>query len=168
MAMEYNSIRFNSHKNITIKEIWEKKRKYQIRTQDLTEFGLKMPTSSGLSTSNNWGWAEILKNSFTLVKLGPLHKNGLPSLSIIRVTTHSKRWVTTHSKRWVTTHSKQEVSDNTLKKKKVSTTAKETNYKKITKDQVERIERNLIEFKQKKWLIEYFYLLDYLSHFVYG
>jgi hypothetical protein len=30
------------------------------------------------------------KNSFTLVKLGPLHKNGLPSLSVIRVTTHSK------------------------------------------------------------------------------
>jgi hypothetical protein len=38
-----------------------------------------MPTSSGLPTSNNWGWAEILKTSFTLVELGPLHKNGLPS-----------------------------------------------------------------------------------------
>jgi hypothetical protein len=61
MAAEYNSIRFNSHKNITIKEIWEKKRIDQIRTQDVTEFGLKMSTSPGLSTSNNWGWADTLK-----------------------------------------------------------------------------------------------------------
>jgi hypothetical protein len=95
MAAEYNSIQFNSHKNITIKEIWEKKRKHQIRTQDVTEFGLKMPTSLGLSTSNKWGWAKTLKNSFTLVELGPLHKNGLPSLSVIRVTTHSRKMSTT-------------------------------------------------------------------------
>jgi hypothetical protein len=92
-----------------------------------------MSTSSGLSTSNNWGWAETLKNSFTLVELGPLHKNGLSSLLVTRVTIHLKIWVTTHSK--------QEVSDNTLKKK-VSTTTQETDYKKITKDQVGRIERS--------------------------
>jgi hypothetical protein len=82
-----------------------------------------MSTSPGLSTANNWGWAEILKNSFTLVELGLLHKNGLPSLSVTRVATHSKMWVTTHSK------------------KNVSTTAQETDYKKITKYQVGRIER---------------------------
>jgi hypothetical protein len=41
MAAEDNSIWFNSHKNIAIKEIREKKRKDQIRTQDVTEFGLK-------------------------------------------------------------------------------------------------------------------------------
>jgi hypothetical protein len=61
MAAEYNLIRFNSHKNIAIKEMWEKKRKDQTRTQDVTEFGLKRPMSPGLSTSNNWGWAETLK-----------------------------------------------------------------------------------------------------------
>jgi hypothetical protein len=33
-----------------------------------------MPTFSGLPTSNNWGWAETLKNSFTLVELDHLHK----------------------------------------------------------------------------------------------
>jgi hypothetical protein len=72
-----------------------------------------MSTSPGLPTSNNWGWAETLKNNFTFIELGPLHKNGLPSLSVIRVTTHSK----------------QVMSENTLKKgehynsKKVSTTA---------------------------------------------
>jgi hypothetical protein len=38
-----------------------KKRKDQARTQDVTEFGLKISTSPGLSTSNNCGWAEILK-----------------------------------------------------------------------------------------------------------
>jgi hypothetical protein len=41
MTTEDNSIRFNSHKNIVIKEMTEKKRKYQTRTQDVTEFGLK-------------------------------------------------------------------------------------------------------------------------------
>jgi hypothetical protein len=50
-----------------------------------------MPTSPGLPTSNNWGWAETLKNSFILVELGPLHKNGLSSLSITRVITHSEQ-----------------------------------------------------------------------------
>jgi hypothetical protein len=41
MAAEDSSIQFNSHKNIASKEMREKKRKYQIRTQDVTEFGLK-------------------------------------------------------------------------------------------------------------------------------
>jgi hypothetical protein len=53
MAAKDNSIRINSHKNIAIKEMREKKIKDQIRTQDVTEFGLKMPTSPGLPTSNN-------------------------------------------------------------------------------------------------------------------
>jgi hypothetical protein len=92
MATVDNLIWFNSHKNIEIEEMRENK-KNQTRTQDVKEFSLKIPTSPGLPTSNNWGWAEILKNSFTLVELGPLHKNGMPSLSIIRVTTHSKWWV---------------------------------------------------------------------------
>jgi hypothetical protein len=93
---QFNSIQFSQeYSNQRNKR---KEKKDQTRTQDVTEFGLKMPTSPELSTSNNWGWAEILKTSFTLVKLGPLHKNGLSSLSIIRVTTHQKRWVTTHSK----------------------------------------------------------------------
>jgi hypothetical protein len=61
MAAEYNLIWFNSQKNIAIKEMWEKKRKDQTRTQDVMEFGLKMSTSPGLSTSNNWDWAEPLK-----------------------------------------------------------------------------------------------------------
>jgi NADPH-dependent 7-cyano-7-deazaguanine reductase QueF-like protein len=91
-----------------------------------------MPTSPGPSTSNNWGWADILKRVFTLVELSPLHKNGLPSLSVT--------WVTTHSKMWVITHSKQEVS--TTAQKELSTTAQENIFKKIMKDQVGRIERS--------------------------
>jgi hypothetical protein len=72
-----------------------------------------MSTSPGLSTSNNWDWAETLKNNFTLLELDSLHKIGLSSVSVIRVTIHSK----------------QEVNDNTLKKheyyssRKVSITA---------------------------------------------
>jgi hypothetical protein len=61
MAAENNSIQFNSHKNISIKNMREKKRKNQTRTQNVTEFGLKMSTSPGLPTSNNWSWAETLK-----------------------------------------------------------------------------------------------------------
>jgi hypothetical protein len=97
MAAKDNSIRFNSHKNITIKK-WEKRKEKSNKYTRYNEIWLKIPTSPGLPTSNNWGWAETLKNSFTLVELDPLHKNELSSLSVIKVITHSKRWVTTHSK----------------------------------------------------------------------
>jgi hypothetical protein len=53
MAAEDNLIQFNSHKNVAIKEMRENKRKYQTKMQDVTEFGLKMPTSPVLPTSNN-------------------------------------------------------------------------------------------------------------------
>jgi hypothetical protein len=59
-----------------------------------------MPTSSGLPTSNNWGWAETLKNNFILVEVGLLHKNGLSSLLITRVTTHSRKVSTTAQEKW--------------------------------------------------------------------
>jgi hypothetical protein len=107
MTAEHNSIRFYSHKNIAIKKMRKKKKKKSNKNTKYNGVRLKMPTSPGLPTSNNWGWAETLKNSFTLVELDLLHKNGLSSISVTRVTIHSKRWVTTHSK--------QEVSDNTLK-----------------------------------------------------
>jgi hypothetical protein len=45
MAAEDNSIRFNSHKNIAIKEMRENKRKDQTRTQDVTEFGITRVTT---------------------------------------------------------------------------------------------------------------------------
>jgi hypothetical protein len=63
-----------------------------------------MPTSSWLSTSNNWDWTETLKNSSTLVEFGLLHKNELSSLSLIRVTTYSKQKMSdTHSRNMSTT-----------------------------------------------------------------
>jgi hypothetical protein len=110
MAAKYNLIWFNSHKNIAIKEIWEKKRKDQTRTQDVTEFGFKNVYVFGTLNLQQLRLSRNTKNSFTLVELGPLHKNGLPSISVTRVTTHSKKvsdntlknkkWVTKHSKRW--------------------------------------------------------------------
>jgi hypothetical protein len=90
MKAEYNLIWFNSHKNIAIKEMWEKKRKYQTRTQDVTEFGFKNAYASGTLNLQQLRLSRNTKNSFTLIELGPLHKNELPSLSITRVTTHSK------------------------------------------------------------------------------
>jgi hypothetical protein len=76
MAMEYNLIRFNSHKNIAIKEMWEKKRKDQTRTQNVTEFNFKNAYVSGTLNLQQLKLSRNTKNSFTLVELGPLHKNG--------------------------------------------------------------------------------------------
>jgi hypothetical protein len=121
-----------------------------------------MPTSPGPSTSNNWGWAYILKRVFTLVELGLLQKWVAKPIG--------NKSDNTLKKGWVTTHSKQEVSDNTLKK--VSTTAQENVYKKITKNQVERIERSYIELDQRfgllsvliSWIISLtFYIASKLS-----
>jgi hypothetical protein len=67
-----------------------KEKKRSNKNTRCNEIQFIMLTSLGLSTSNNWGWAEILENSFTLVELSTLHKNGLSSLSVTRVTTHSK------------------------------------------------------------------------------
>jgi hypothetical protein len=108
--IQFNSIQFSQEYSNQ-----RKMRKDQTRTQDVTEFGLKMPTSPGLSTSNNWGWAETLKNNFTLIELGLLQKWAAKPID--------NKSDNTLKKGWVTTHSKQEVSDNTLKK--VSTTAQE-------------------------------------------
>jgi hypothetical protein len=121
--------------------MWENKRKDQTRTRDITEFGLKMPTSPGLSTSNNWGWAETLKNSFTLVELGFF----------------IQKWATKPIGN-KSNNTLKKMSDNTLKirsewqhtqekgehysSRKVSTTAQKPDYKKTTKDQVGRIERS--------------------------
>jgi hypothetical protein len=54
-----------------------------------------MPIFSGLLTFNNWDWVETLKNSFIFVELDLLHKKGLLSLSVTRVTTHSIKVSTT-------------------------------------------------------------------------
>jgi hypothetical protein len=87
MAAEYNLIWFNSHKNIAIKEIWEKKIKDQTRIQDVTEFGFKNVYVSGTLNLQQLRLSRNTKKSFTLVELGLLHKNGMSSLSITRVTT---------------------------------------------------------------------------------
>jgi hypothetical protein len=50
--MAWKTIQFRSHKNIAIKEMKEKKRKYQTITQDITEFGLqylRLPDSQPLT-----------------------------------------------------------------------------------------------------------------------
>jgi Mn-containing catalase len=77
-----------------------------------------MPTSSGPSTSNNWGWSDILKKVFTLVELGPLQKwaakpignksdNTLKKMSDNTLKTRSE-WQHTQDKKWVTTHSRKD------------------------------------------------------------
>jgi hypothetical protein len=91
-----------------------------------------MPTSLGPSTSNYWGWADILKRVFTLVELGPLKKWAAKPIGNKSDNTLKR------------------VSDNTLKtrsewqhtQEKVSTTTQDNVFKKITKDQVGRIERS--------------------------
>jgi hypothetical protein len=90
------------------------------------------------------------KNSFTLIELGPLHKNGLSSLSVTRVTTHSKtrnEWQHTQ-KGWA------------LQLKKTFTRRSR---------RIKLGEKRKVRLSLKKiWLIKCFNLLNYLSHFVYG
>jgi hypothetical protein len=50
-AIQFNLIQFSQE--YSNQRNMRKERKNQTRTQDVTEFGLKMPTSPGLSTSNN-------------------------------------------------------------------------------------------------------------------
>jgi hypothetical protein len=67
-----------------------------------------MPTSPGPSTSNNWGWADILKKVFTLVELGPLQKwNAKPISNKEWQHTQKGEWQHTQNKKWVTTHSRK-------------------------------------------------------------
>jgi hypothetical protein len=70
--VEDNLIQFNSHMNVAIKQTREKKKRSNKNTR-CNEVRLTMPTSPGLPTFNNWGWAETLKNSFILIELGPLY-----------------------------------------------------------------------------------------------
>jgi hypothetical protein len=130
MAVKYNSIWFYSHKNIAIKKMWEKKRS----NKNTRCNGVRLKNVSVSRTLNlqQLRLSRNTKNSFTLVELGLLYKNELSSLLVTKVTTHSKRVSdnTLKNKKWVTTHSRN-----------VSTTAQKNVYKKITNDQVGRIER---------------------------
>jgi hypothetical protein len=99
-----------------------------------------MPTSPGPSTSNNWGWADILKMIFTLVELDPLQKWATKPIGNKSDNTIKK----------MSDNTLKKVSDSTLKirsewqhtQEKMSTTAQENVFKKIAKDQVGRIERS--------------------------
>jgi hypothetical protein len=132
-----------------------------------------MPTSPRPSTSNNWGLVDIFKKGFYTCRTWSLTKMGCQAYRWQEWQHTQERWVTTNSKcewqhtqeRWVTTHSKCEWQHS---QEKVSTTAQKIIFKKITKDQVGRIERRKIELETKIWLIECINLLNYLSHFVYG
>jgi hypothetical protein len=64
MTVEDNSIRFNSHKNIAIKEIREKKRKDQTRTQDVTKFDLKNAYVFGTLNLQQLRLSRNTKNQF--------------------------------------------------------------------------------------------------------
>jgi hypothetical protein len=64
MTVEDNSIRFNSHKNIAIKEIREKKRKDQTRTQDVTKSDLKNAYVFGTLNLQQLRLSRNTKNQF--------------------------------------------------------------------------------------------------------
>jgi hypothetical protein len=85
--------------------MWEKKRKDQSRTQDLTEFGFNNAYVSETLNLQQLRLSRYIKKYFYTCRTWSLTQNELPRLSITRVTTHSKR-------EWQHT---QNVSDNTLK-----------------------------------------------------
>jgi hypothetical protein len=99
MAAEYNSIWFNSHKNIAIKEMWEKKisnkntrynevrlkNAYVSRTLNLQQLRLSRNTKKQFYTCRTWS----LTQKWVANPIGNKSDNTL-----------KKGWVTTHSKRW--------------------------------------------------------------------
>jgi hypothetical protein len=137
-GIQFNTIQ--SSQEYSNQRNMRKEKKWSNKNTKCNGVRLKNAYVSGTLNLQQLRLSRNTKNSFTLVELGPLHKNGLPSLSVTRVSTHSKgEWQHTQ---------KQEMSDNTLKnvstitQKGLSTIAQENVYKKITKDQVGRIERN--------------------------
>jgi hypothetical protein len=91
--IQFKSIQFSQE--YSNQRNMRKKSKDKIRTQDVTEFVFNNAYVSGTLNLQQLRLNQYIKKNFTLVELSPLHKNGLPSLSVTRVTTHLKTWVTT-------------------------------------------------------------------------
>jgi hypothetical protein len=86
-GIQFKSIQFSQKYNNQRNA--RKKSKDKIRTQDVTESGFNNAYVSGTLNLQQLRLSRyIKKKAFTLVELGPLHKNGLPSLSVTQVTTH--------------------------------------------------------------------------------
>jgi hypothetical protein len=64
MTAKYNLNQFNSHKNISIKEMWEKKSKDKIRTQYVTEFGFNNAYVSGTLNLQQLRLSRYIKKEF--------------------------------------------------------------------------------------------------------
>jgi hypothetical protein len=64
MAAENNLIQFNSHKNIVVKEMRQKRKKNQTRIQDVTEFGLKNDYVFGTSNLQQLRLSRNTKKQF--------------------------------------------------------------------------------------------------------
>jgi hypothetical protein len=95
---QFNSIKFSQEYSNQRNKRKEKKRSN--KNTRCIGVRLKNDYVSGTSNLQQFRLSQNTKqNSFTLVEFGPLHKNGLPSLSVTRVTTHSKRVSTTAQKR---------------------------------------------------------------------
>jgi hypothetical protein len=124
MVAEYNLNQFNSHKNIAIKEMWEKKSKDKTRTQDVTEFGFNNAYVSGTLNLQQLRLSRYIKKGFYTCRTWSL----------------TQKW---------TAKPIGNTSDNTVKnnehyssRKSWAQQLKKNVYKKITKDQVGRIERS--------------------------
>jgi hypothetical protein len=64
MTAEYNLNQLNSHKNVAIKEMWEKKSKDKTRTQDVTEFGFNNAYVFGILNLQQLRLSRYIKNFF--------------------------------------------------------------------------------------------------------
>jgi hypothetical protein len=94
MAAEYNLNQFNSHKNIAIKEMWEKKSKNKTRTKDVMEFGFNNAYVYGTLNIQQLRLSRYIKNSFYNCRTWSLTKMGCQA----EWQHTQKGWVTTHSK----------------------------------------------------------------------
>jgi hypothetical protein len=144
MTAEYNLNQLNSHKNIAIKEMWEKKRKDQSRTQNITEFGFNNAYISGTLNLQQLRLSRYIKMVFTLVELGPLQKWVVKSI------------VSTSD------NTLKNVSGNTLKTRSEHYSSKMSFQKDHEGSSWENREK--LEWAWTKiWLIECINILSYLS-----
>jgi hypothetical protein len=96
MAAEYNLNQFNYHKNIAIKEMWEKKSKDKTRTQDVTKFDFNNAYVSGTLNLQQLRLRRYIKKGFYTCRTWSLTQKWVAKPIGNTSDNTLKMWVTTH------------------------------------------------------------------------
>jgi hypothetical protein len=157
MTAEYNLNQFNSHKNIAIKEMWEKKRKDQSRTQDVTEFDFSNAYVFGTLNLQQLRLSRYIKKCFYTCRTWSLTQKWVVKPIGNTSDNTLNTWVTTHSKIMSTT-TQERVEHNSSRR------SWEEDHEGSSWENREK----LYWVWTKNWLIECINILIFLSLFEYG